>query len=118
MKLLDAYAAERGTVVGSWTMIGYNIPASQNFTYTDPELSDGSANIQGLSDKKGWQAANNAKLNDCPANSTWTISLSEATATNAAQGSPVAYTAVVPKAATGSSADCGALTPNFDKIGK
>lgn len=118
MKLQDAYVAERGTVVGSWTMIGYNMPASQNFTYTDPELSGGSVNIQGLADKKGWQAANNAKLNDCPANSAWTITLSEATATNAAQGSPVAYTADVPEAASGSNADCGALTPNFTSVGR
>ena len=118
MKLQDAYVAERGTVVGSWTMIGYNMPASQNFMYTDPELSGGSANIQGLSGKKGWQAENNAKLNDCPAHSAWTITLSEETATNAAQGSPVAYTADVPRAVSGSDANCGALTPNFTSVGR
>lgn len=119
VKLQDAYVAERGIYVGSWTMIGYNMPASNNFSYTDPELSGGSAAIQGLSNKKGWQAANNAKLNDCAANSTWTISLSEANAANASTGTPITYSAAITQAAGSTSgADCSALTPNFTSVAK
>ena len=120
VKLQDAFVAERGIYVGSWTMIGYNMPKSNNFSYTDPELSGGTTNVQGLSNKKGWQAANNAKLNDCAANSTWTISLSEASAAAATAGTPIAYSAAIAQAASGSTAgaDCSALTPNFTSVAK
>ena len=121
VKLQDAYVAEKGTYVGSWTMIGYNMPSSNNFAYSDKDLAGGTTEISTLSNKVGWVAKNNAKLNDCVANSEWTITLSEASAASSSQGSPVTYTAAVPTAGTSGAAagsDCGALTPNFTKVGQ
>ena len=113
VKLQDAFVAENGVYVGNWTKIGYNMPGSNNFTYTEEELSGGTTDLATLtSDKKGWGAKNNAKLNDCVKDSQWVIKL-KANSTGAANGNPIAYTAEVPSA-TG----CDALTPNFEKIGQ
>ena len=115
VKLQDAYVAESGTKVGTWTTIGYNMPASKNFTYTGPMEAD--ATLEGLSATIGWQAQNNAKLNDCNKNSAWTIKVAEAGNSDATKGSPIAYTAEVPTAtADDGNGACGSLTPNFTTL--
>ena len=121
VKLQDAYAAESGAV-GSWTVIGYKMPASTNFTYTDigtytgknvsSATKNNTVNIDALSDFKGWQADNNAKLNDCTMHSKWEISVDKpAEGSSAAAGDGlVKYSATTP-------AGCEDITPNFGNIG-
>lgn len=117
MKLQDAFVAETGATVGDWSKIGYNMPASNNFTYEEDALKGGSALLTELSNGKiGWKTKNNAKLNDCVAGSYWTITLAEATAAESTKGNPIAYTAAVPSGTN--VGDCGGLTPNFTNIGK
>lgn len=117
VKLQDAFVAESGTYVGNWTMTGYNMPQSNNFIYTGA-IETNTLALSGLQATEGWSATNTAKLNDCPANSKWSISVAEASTENAAKGSPIAYTAAIPAAQNGSTSDCSQLTPNFTSIGQ
>ncbi|WP_288799645.1 prepilin-type N-terminal cleavage/methylation domain-containing protein [uncultured Fibrobacter sp.] len=113
VKLQDAFVAERGTVVGNWNMIGYNMPTSQNFEFVGAISSETTA-LQGLAKTEGWAASNKAKLNDCPTGKNWILSVQEAPAADAAKGSPIKYTAEYNNA---NSANCSPLTPNFASIG-
>ena len=117
VKLQDAYVAESGTYVGNWTMIGYNMPQSNNFNYTGA-IQTNTLALAGLQATEGWSATNKAKLNDCAANSKWSIQVEEAQTANAAKGSPISYTAATPAATNGSTSDCSQLTPNFTFIGQ
>ena len=118
MKLQDAYVAESGIYVGNWKTIGYNMPGSNNFTYAQGEVTVSTTALKGLTAKSGWTATNNAKLNDCAANSMWTITIAEADKADASKGSPITYDATTPAKGQGDTSDCAALTPNFTKIGK
>lgn len=114
----DAYVAESGTYVGNWTMIGYNMPQSNNnFNYTGA-IQTNTLALAGLQATEGWSATNKAKLNDCAANSKWSIQVEEAQTANAAKGSPISYTADTPAATNSSTSDCSQLTPNFTFIGQ
>ena len=125
VKLQDAFVAEQGMYVGSWTKIGYIGPGTKNadattstttFTYSDPGLSAGTTEIQGLAATAGWQATNVAKLNDCPISSTWQVKVAQGSTTS--NGSMVAYSEEVKAATGGTDDDCAGLTASFDKIGK
>ena len=111
VKLQDAFVAEEGTVVGNWGKIGYTMPSSNNFAYTESDLSGGTTTLAGLDKKVGWTASNKAKLNDCAKDGTWDIKLSEGT--EASKGNPVIYTPVITDSAT-----CSPLTANFYNIGR
>ena len=117
VKLQDAYVAESGIYVGNWTTIGYNMPGSNNFKYEQGETTAQTTALAGLKAQTGWTATNNAKLNDCAANSKWTITIAEADNADASKGSPITYNATTP-AADDNAGNCAALTPNFTKIGK
>ena len=111
MKLQDAYVAETGTTVGDWSKIGYNMPASNNFTYEEDALKGGSALLTELSNGKiGWKTKNNAKLNDCVAGSYWTITLAEATAASTAPHLPILPPAIGRAAAD---ASCSVMPASF-----
>lgn len=117
MKLQDAYVAEKGTKAGIWANIGYNMPASTNFTYTGSMTAD--VNLEGLSKTEGWKAVNKAKLNDCNKDSEWTISIAEASNDDASKGSPIAYIAETPddtKGEDSTNGNCASLTPNFTNL--
>ena len=113
VKLQDAYVAEAGVYIGNWTMIGYNMPKSQNFNFTGAITSE-TTKIEGLAKTEGWAASNIAKLNDCPAGKNWIMSVQEAPAGNAAKGSPVKYT---PEYDATNGTKCSPLTANFTSIG-
>lgn len=119
VKLQDAFVAEKGIRVGNWKEIGYLMKNSSNFYYCDAA----SGNCQASSNTTGyagtasvadnnyvatWRATNIATLNDCAANSNWTL----VTARNGSSGGMVTYTA------TPTSGDCFVLTPNFDKFAR
>ena len=135
MKLQDAYASETNAL-GKWVAIGYKQPGGSNFTYaggdTDPTVTcptgytynktvskcqktedgktiDGDATGASLAD--GWTAANNIKLNDCPAQVNW--KLSAAVGVAATDNGSVTYTQEIVD-----ETNCGGLTPNFKNIGK
>ena len=107
VKLQDAFAAETGAV-GSHAKIGYVIPASSNFTYSDPNAftADNTTNLGVLTEAVvHWQADNSAKLNDCAMHSKWQIQLSQG-----AKGGQISYSACL-------SANAKPLTANFEAIG-
>ena len=116
VKLQDAFAAEAGAI-GSHAKIGYVLPSSSNFAYSDPgeftqdqttELKDLTAEVV------HWQADNNTKLNDCVMHSKWQIKLVAASSSN--QG-VVDYVAGVDGEDEGKGAattgSCLTITPNF-----
>ena len=120
IKLQDAFAAETGAV-GSHGKIGYVIPASSNFTYTDPgawtDDNTTTLGVLGTTATVHWQADNSTKLNDCAMHSNWQVAVQAATASN--QG-VVDYLAGVKGESAGTSAttsgNCLTLTPNFAKM--
>ena len=114
VKLQDAYVAESGVYVGNWTMIGYNMPESSNFTFAGAISSETTA-LAGLGKTEGWAASNKAKLNDCPTGKNWTVSVQEATSADASKGSPIKYTAEFDAT---NKTKCETLTPNFTNVGK
>ena len=104
MKLQDAFAAERNAA-GSWTLIGYTEPTSNNFNYKG-EITTETVELTSLSNTKGWRAQNKVALNDCALTSCyWDIQLS-----NGTKGGQIAYKACQTAAAT-------PLTANFTAIG-
>ncbi len=102
--------SESGTKVGNWTMIGYKMANTTSFNYDQGDLSTTSTALEGLTATSGWVATNQAKLNDCPSQQTWTINVAENTGTDASS-SPVKYTV-----AYSDETNCAALTPSFGKL--
>ena len=80
VKLQDAYAAERNAA-GGWKLIGYTIPASNNFNYAGSIAEGSTVELASLSNNIGWQAQNKVALNDCAVNNCfWDIALNNGTA--------------------------------------
>lgn len=109
MKLQEAYAAEKNEV-GGWSAIGYTAPGEK----TD-SLNFTSSNFKYVGGGAAWSASNIAKLNDCPAVASPSISSNNwkivAEMKNAAQGDgAVVVTRTVTPA-------CEGLTPSFSSIG-
>ena len=106
VKLQDAFAAERNAV-GGWKLIGYTVPASNNFNYAG-QIAD--ANTVEFVSCQNWLAGEHkVVLNDCALSSTtggcfWDIKLSQG-----ANGGQIAYAACL----TGNAAP---LTTNFTAI--
>ena len=121
VKLQDAFVAEAGAI-GSWTKIGYAIPSSSNFTYSDPAGFDatGTTNLDvlGTTGAIHWQGDNNTKLNDCAMHSLWQVKVSTPGSSTAGL---VQYDAGVAAEGLGkttaTTGHCLTLTPNFVKIG-
>lgn len=119
VKLQQAYISEDGSI-GTWALIGYKGPGegsadsstTTNFSYSDGVEAKDTLPAQ---DKIGWTANNKVQLNDCGANSKWTIAMKKADASSAAAGDAI-FTAKVGEGQD--DAGCTALTPSFDKIGK
>ena len=61
MKLQEAYAAEKNEV-GGWSVIGYTAPGAK----TD-SINFESPNFKYIGGGAAWSASNTAKLNDCAA---------------------------------------------------
>lgn len=117
MKLQDAFVAEAGAI-GDFQRIGYAMPSSSNFVYTQPtaqgDATKGTTNIDALGTSAAayWDADNNTKLNDCPMHSHWQVQIAKPADNSAAsKAGAVVYTA------TNATASCLDLTPNFSKIG-
>lgn len=117
VKLQQAYISE-AVAFGSWKIIGYKGPGDNtvgtnggnksvttNFSYEDATgFSNESLTLASANSKVGFTAKNNAKLNDCEKDKTWTITLS-----NSAGDTDGTFTAAT---------DCAELTPSFNVIGK
>lgn len=117
VKLQDAFAAESGAI-GSFNKIGYVLPTSSVYDYTDPTnfTKDETTTLAALGTNKPihWQADAKTKLNDCAMHSLWQIKL---TAAESASQGVVDYIAGVNGEAFGKGAAtttaCLTLTPNF-----
>ena len=106
MKLQQAYFVETNKI-GGWTLVGYQAPVSQNFTYSGAFTTDQAVETSTLTTaKNGFEAANKVKLNDCEAAKNWTVAIQFTSGKK-----DVDYTA-----SAGSSAGCQALTPSFTQI--
>lgn len=104
MKLQDAFAAERNAA-GGWKLIGYSIPASNNFNYQGALAEGNTVELSSLSNNVGWQAQNKVALNDCAANSCfWDVALK-----NGSVGGQIKYAACL-------TANGAPLTANFTAI--
>lgn len=103
IKLQDAFVSEKGTVIGGWKIIGYNMAASSNFTYGGKIDASETSIGSGLTD--GWHAEAVATLNDCKSGK-WQLDVSQ----NGSTGGNVMYDASITGGASG---DCITLTPNF-----
>ncbi len=124
VKLQQAYFSE-SLKAGGWQLIGYLAPnngATTNFVYGIGSLAT-NASTDNPNGVVGWQAANKANLNDCPAvsvtdanangnntGSHWTVTMAYTTGSN-----DIGFNATA-QASSGTA--CVALTPTFDKIGK
>lgn len=95
MHLQDAYFAEKEDT-GDGTAIGFKAPASNVFGY---DVTKGQ-----------FQATNNSNLDDCTSSSTWTVASAKGGA-----GGGLAHTATI---GGSTAANCKALTPSFEDIGK
>lgn len=110
IKLQDAYVSE-SNAVGIWTIIGYKMDNTTNFTYTGYTTdADGTTALTSLgSNQIGWAATNNVALNDCgtaAANACkWQLQMNQAN-----NGNGVSYTPA-------QSANAAPLTPSFTKLG-
>lgn len=119
MKLQQAYFSE-SMKAGGWTLIGYAAPnggETTNFYYGIGSISE-TGSVTASSATVGWTADNKAKLNDCTKGSatagknTNTTANWKVSVTKQGDGGDVSFEAAV------NGADCVALTPTFDKIGK
>lgn len=110
IKLQDAYVSE-SNAVGNWTVIGYKMDNTTNFTYTGYTATDnnGTTSLASLNANTiGWQATNNVALNDCGTGNSackWQLQMNQAD-----NGNGVSYTPA-------QSADAAPLTPSFTKLG-
>lgn len=102
MKLADAYIAEVGDTLSTFSDLGYEISETQNFTYTD---SWGSK--RPLTTGAAWTATSKVALNNCTKGSTWVLN-----ANQSATGNGAAWTTNT------LSADCKTLTPQFMNLAK
>ena len=96
--------------VGNWTIIGYKMDNTTNFTYTGyTSDEDGTTALTSLNANTiGWAATNNVALNDCGTGNTackWQLQMSSAN-----NGNGVSYTPA-------QSANAAPLTPSFTKLG-
>ena len=108
MKLQDAFAAERNAV-GGWKLIGYTVPASNNFSYAGAIGESATVEISSSLQSVGWQANNKVVLNDCTVSGGtgtcfWDIKLSQGS-----NGGQIAYAACLTSSAA-------PLTANFTAI--
>ena len=115
VKLQDAYAAESNQL-GGWELIGYTAPgtkasttsfSSTNFTYSSTPAGGASVALTtaGATMAGGWIATARVALNDCAANSTWTMNVTGKT-------DGITYAKVY-----SDQTNCKPLTPNFENIG-
>lgn len=125
VKLQQAYISE-AVAVGNWQIIGYKGPGENtkgsatggdksgttNFKYADAETYVNNTVALDNTERAGFVAANQAKLNDCAAKSgdasssnyNWKVTVKKSTSS---EGDAV-FT---------STTNCTELTPNFAKIG-
>ena len=122
MKLQQAYVSE-AVAIGTWSVIGYKGPGdntnatgatggasskTNNFEYKDANAySNNTVALTGSSSVVGFTATNIAKLNDCDASSTWTITVKPGSAAGEATFTPNTL-----------GQNCLQLTPNWKQIGK
>lgn len=108
VKLQDAFAAERNAV-GGWKLIGYTVPASNNFSYAGAIGESVTVEISSSLESVGWQANNKVVLNDCTVSSNagtcfWDVKLSQG-----ANSGQIAYAACLTD-------NAAPLTANFTAI--
>lgn len=105
VKLQDAFIAENGDWMGSFTDIGYEMGNTTNFNYTS-----GIASKVSLATKTGaWVATSNSALNDCTKGAQWKLDLYLSSSGNGAAWETNADDGY----SSGLAAACKALTPRF-----
>ncbi len=102
MKLADAYIAEIGDTLSTFSDIGYEISNTQSFEYTDKWASK-----KVLTTGAAWEAKSKVALNDCAKESTWTLN-----ANKSSTGNGAAWTV------GDLDSECKALTPQFANLEK
>ena len=108
VKMQQAYISE-AMAIGDWTIIGYKAPGTNNVTtnFTYAGFKDGGAThtVALATSTVGWQAGNNAKLNECAKGAdNWKVT--------------VVGTEGASEGTFASTTSCTDLTPTFHTIGK
>ena len=99
VKLQDAYIAENGDWMGSFTDIGYEMGSTNVFTYTSSISAKSS-----LATKTGaWSATSLSALNNCAKGKVWQLDLYQSSTGNGAAW----------EAKTNDDTNCLILTPRF-----
>ena len=118
VKLQDAYVSETGLFVGNWGAIGYAMQTStSNFDYSEGTGVTYAANSATIptSPASMWIAKARAALNDCKANSEWTLF-----GEKNAKGNGMDWKAGIGDGAAATADtyanECILLTPQFSKL--
>lgn len=109
VKLQESYALEKNEV-GGWSAIGYTAPGEKTDSITFE-----SHNFMYIGGGTAWSASNKAKLNDCAAIASPSISDNNWKIVAEMQDAAAGDGAVVVTRTIGD--DCGGLTPSFETIG-
>jgi prepilin-type N-terminal cleavage/methylation domain-containing protein len=114
VKLQDAYVSETGQYIGKWNAIGYTMNTqTPSFDYTDKVTGTDISVAIPTSATAAWEAKARVGLNDCTANSTWTLYVKKNGDANGLN-----WGAGIKKGAAGSNTsdmdpECSVLTPQF-----
>ena len=117
VKLQDAYVSETGLYIGKWNAIGYTMSNSTaSFDYSDKVSGTSLSKSIPSSAEAAWEAKAKVGLNDCTANSTWTLWLAKDGSKNG-----LVWGAGINKNAAGAgpkdaSVECTVLTPQFGNL--
>ena len=109
MKLQESYALEKNAV-GGWSAIGYTAPGKK----TDSTTFE-SQNFMYIGEGAAWSASNKAKLNECAAIASPSISSNNWKIVAEMQDTTAGDGAVVVTRTIGN--NCDGLTPSFATIG-
>ena len=102
VKLADAYIAEIGDTLSSFSDIGYEISDTQSFSYTDKW-----AEKKVLETGAAWEAESKVALNNCAKGNKWTLNANKSSTGNGAAWTVSAL-----------DSECKALTPQFENLAK
>ena len=111
IKLQDAYISETGINIGSWKVIGYTMPSSTNFEYTEA-MTAGATVALATGQADAWKAKNYAALNECGAGAIWSLSV----LANTSSGGSATYNGKIAQGASGAVSDCEVLNASFIKL--
>lgn len=106
VKLQDAYIAEVGDYIGSFSKIGYEMDQTTSFKYESAITGTNTVSLA-TGSTGAWKATSLVALNDCTKGQTWQLNVAQSQSGNGA-----AWTT------NQLSAQCEVLTPRFGDLAR